>query len=69
MTKLTLSKVQKALKSIRDKSGLDITIDLAINFDVAIYKVDVPELSEFAEIDYYDENAIIDYLNELKNRI
>jgi hypothetical protein len=70
MTKLTLKKARKILSSIRDKIEIDVTISLLITCDSILnYKIEIPEIGEYAEVEYDDENAILDYLNDLNSRL
>lgn len=73
MTKSTLKKVQKILQSIYEETGNLIIIQLNISQDIVRYNVitynSFKMPSEPEEIDYYDENAIIDYLNQLEQKL
>ena len=69
MTKSTLKKVQKILQDIYNESGTDIVIELKIMKNVAIYQINSFKYNIADEVDYYDENAILDYVKELEQKL
>lgn len=69
MTKSTLKKVQKILEDIYNESGTAIVIELKIMKDVAIYQINSFKYNIADEVDYYDENAILDYIKELEQKL
>ena len=69
MTKSTLKKVQKILQDIYNESGTDIVIGLKIMKNVAIYQINSFKYNIADEVDYYDENAILDYVKELEQKL